>query len=358
MGADVPHEDGVRVQVLFRPEQVGLSAAAPEDGAVCVGRGTIIEQNFAGALRRVRLRLPATRQIAPPPPFGEEGLLIDAVLPADLPIAAADLWVTLRGWHMLQQPHPRLLVCDAGTGPVAPLAVARHIVERLHAVATVLGVAKNHEEIEDLRSALRRRQQEQGLAAESLIRQGDSAEQIASAEAEAVYDLLVLAASNGPAHPERLGATVQAVLERSEAPVLIVQGERAAIERILICTAAGEPGKGDVRIGGRLARRLGAAVTLLYVTRSGAEVSQLACVHLDHAAATLRALDVASEVCVRQATTAAEGILATAREGDYDLIVVGSHGPQSRSIFGLDDVTLQVLAGADRPVLVVPDETG
>ena len=32
------------------------------------------------------------------------------------------------------------------------------------------------------------------------------------------------------------------------------------------------------------------------------------------------------------------------------------HGPPSRSIFGFDAVTLQILVGANRPVLVVPAE--
>ena len=39
---------------------------------------------------------------------------------------------------------------------------------------------------------------------------------------------------------------------------------------------------------------------------------------------------------------------------EYDLIVIGSHGPPSRSAFASDDVTIQIVAGADRSVLVVP----
>ena len=49
---------------------------------------------------------------------------------------------------------------------------------------------------------------------------------------------------------------------------------------------------------------------------------------------------------------------AEAQEGSCGLIVVGSHGPQHRSLFGLDDITRQVLSGTDRPVLVVPADEG
>ena len=125
---------------------------------------------------------------------------------------------------------------------------------------------------------------------------------------------------------------------------------------MLICTAVGEPGKNDVRVGGRLARRLGAAVTLLYVTKAANDPGMLVHAHLDRAASTLRALDVPVEVRIRRAGTPARGILAESLDGNHDLIVVGSHGPQSRSVFGRDDVTLQVLAGADRPVLVIPSD--
>ena len=156
--------------------------------------------------------------------------------------------------------------------------------------------------------------------------------------------------------PDRLNETVNAVLEMTDVAVLVVKREREALERMLICTAAGEPGKSDVRVGGWLARRLGVPVTLLHVTHGSTTPSTLAKGHLQRAAATLRAFDVPAEIRVREAKRAAEGILAEAEGGNHDLIVVGGHGPQSRSAFALDDVTLQVLAGTDKPVLVVPAE--
>jgi nucleotide-binding universal stress UspA family protein len=61
-------------------------------------------------------------------------------------------------------------------------------------------------------------------------------------------------------------------------------------------------------------------------------------------------------VKVRTAATPVEGILAEAEAGDHDLIVIGSHGPRSRMLFKLNDVMLQVLANANRPVLVVPTD--
>lgn len=354
-----PQEDGVRVQVLIRPEQVVLNGEAPPAGAPMVGQGTVVEQNFFGALRRVRLRLPrvpATRQIAPMVPFGEEGLLIDAVVPAEAPLPSHALWVGLRRWHILAPPPLRLLVYDTSDGPTTPLTVTRHLANRLRALVTILGVASDPAAAEALSEQMKRRQQEAGLQqAELRIRYGNPVEQIAIEKHEMLYEFLLLAAEDqSGTFSGRLGSTVSALLETADLPVLVTKTTQTRAERILICTAVGEPGKQDVQVGGRLARSLGATVTVLHVTRGARETGRLAQIHLERALATLRALEVAAEIKVRTASTATEGILAEAHTGAYGLIVVGHHGPHARSIFGRDDVTLQVLANANVPVLVVP----
>ena len=370
---DVPHEDGAPVQLLFRPEQVCLSIEPPAGKGTVVGRGIIVEQNFIGASHRLRLRLPrlpATRQVAPAVSFGEEGLIVDAVIPADDPPTSQELWVSLRGWHILQQPEPHLLVYDE-EGEPSTLMLARQLIERTNARATLLAVTTDIDSIESVRAASRQRQRSVGLSQVQLrVRVGEPAEQIAMEQMETFYWMVIVApraATFGdsthdeaerqrPRRPGRLGPTVVRLLEQSNAPMLLAKQARETLARVLICTAVGEPGKNDVRVGGRLARRLGAAVTLLYVTKEANEPGRLAHAHLDRAAATLRALDVPVEVRIRRAVTPARGILAESLDGNHDLIVVGSHGPQSRSVFGRDDVTLQVLTGADRPVLVIPSD--
>jgi ABC-type Fe3+/spermidine/putrescine transport system ATPase subunit/nucleotide-binding universal stress UspA family protein len=359
--ADAPHEEGARVQLLFRPEQVELSTKEPGRGMPVVGQGSIVEQNFTGPLRRVRLRLPrlpATRQVAPPVPFGEVDMLIDAVLSAEAPIDSHELWVGLRAWQILRQPPPRLLIYDSLDGSTAHLNLAQWLAERWGAAPTVVGVAKEPAEVEDLKAALKRRQTEAGLAAgEPVVRQGNPFEQIANEQTETLYDMLVLS-GNDPVdgRANRISAITLAALERPDVPVLVVKGKPTGIERILICTAAGEPGKHDVRIGGQLAYRTGAAVSLLYVARKANAVSRLTRLHLERAAATVRALDVPTDLQIREANRPVAGILSEARTGNYDLIVMGSRGPQSRSAFAADDITLQIVAGARHSVLVVPPE--
>lgn len=368
---EAPHEEGSRVQLLFRPEQVALSADGPPAGMPVIGKGIVVEQNFTGPLRRIRLKLPrpsGMRQLAPALPFGEESLLVDAALPSEIKLDGQELYAGLRGWTILKQPLPRLLVCDTGNGSMTPLAVTGLLAKRLRAAITVLGVAENPDAAQTLRVAIKNRQETAGVVqAELHVRFGNPAEQIAGEQAESLYEMLVLTSrprSKAPRLPVRdakaktrkLGETLATVLEQADIPVLVAKGERTSLDRILICTAAGEPGKSDVIIGGRLARRLGAAVTLFYATRGSEELNDVTRSHLERAAATLRSIDVNSEVRIQPAATPADGILAEAKSGEYDLIVIGSHGPRLRRRFGLNDVTLEVLDGADRPVLVVPTD--
>ena len=133
---------------------------------------------------------------------------------------------------------------------------------------------------------------------------------------------------------------------------------RESLRRVLICTAVGEPGKADVRMGGWFAGRLGAEATLLHISREPSEPPRFIRAHLDQGVATLSAFDVEARARVRMAPSPLEGILMEAREGDYDLIVMGIHGPRARSVVARDDVTLQVLDSVNRPVLAVPEESG
>jgi nucleotide-binding universal stress UspA family protein len=79
--------------------------------------------------------------------------------------------------------------------------------------------------------------------------------------------------------------------------------------------------------------------------------------HLERGVRTLQALGVEGGFRVAPAKTPLEGILAQARSGEHDLVVIGSHAGRARSVRGKDDVTFQVLRSTDRPVLVVPADT-
>jgi sulfate/thiosulfate transport system ATP-binding protein len=358
----VPHDEGDRVRVLFRPEQVTLHSAEPSPDAATLGQGEIIEQTFSGPVQRTRLRLPplqGVRQLAPPLPFGTEGLLVDAAVPADGRPLPRSPWLVLEQWHILRQPTPQLLVCDAGDGPAPALAIARPLLEAMDGVATVVGVAGSSAELDPLREALARRAAEAGLEGVPVrARSGDPAGQIALEQAEGAYDFLLLGEKEAPSRAgrRRTAGLAEELVERVSTPILLARGRPAPPKRILICTAVGEPGKGDVRAGGWLARRVGATVTLLHVSPGGRTVPSFVRAHLERGVTTLRELEVASRISIREAESAIDGIQKELAAQPHDLVVVGGPGRGTRYPFLRgDSVTRQVLRQCGCSVLVVPE---
>jgi ABC-type Fe3+/spermidine/putrescine transport system ATPase subunit/nucleotide-binding universal stress UspA family protein len=358
--AGVPHQDGDRVRVLLRPEQLELSPVEPLPEVPALGRGVLVEENFAGALRRVRVRLPpvpGVRQIAPPLSYGQEGLQVEAALSNDAPRPPAEPWVRLRGWHVLARPTTRLLVCDPGTSSTHVLATARSLSDPFDASITALGFVSSPAAAAAQREALAARMQELGLQeAEMIVRQGDPAEEIEREQAGARYDFLLVGEGVlGRPRPARRRSTAEYLLDRVTTPLFVVRGQPSPIRSILICTAAGEQGKSGIRVGGWIARRLGARVTLLYVTAVQEETPLWARSHLERGIATLSDLEVQSSIRLRPAVSAVEGVLAEMADGGHDLAVVGNARPGPRTFFGGSDLTRQIIKRLGSSIVVVPE---
>jgi sulfate/thiosulfate transport system ATP-binding protein len=349
------HEEGSKVHVLFRPEQVALSSHKPGADLPIIGNGTVVEQSYSGPFKRVRVRLPhlaSTRQAAPTLPFGEEGILVDAIVPPDLRLDAENVWASLRAWHILESPrlHFLIYVGEASGWIASPwLPFARVLSKKTNASITLLATGATREFSKFQLDQLKRVWPD----AELQLRRGNLADQIEQVQQTGNFDLMIVGAGS------TVSETLLKSLERSTIPVLVIRKEQEIFKRILICTAAGEPGKNDVLVGGRLARWMDAAVTLLYVSSTGySGLSEIARRHLNSALATLRGLEVGSSIKIRAAVSPRDGILGQTESGDHDLIVLGIQGfrPRLRARFrsGLDPITAHVLQGTDRSILVVP----
>ncbi len=360
--AEVEHEENERVRVLIRPEQVLL---APESGGdedeneeipspLGTASGEIVEQSFLGALRRVRVKLPSipgTRQVSPAV-FGEEAFLIDAVIPAEIEVPGTRVRVGLKGWHILAPPRPRLLFSDIGReGSAGAFPLGERLVEDLDAMPALLAVGNDTEQVEALKSALPERAVALGLAdAEPRVRRGDPAEEIAAEQIQSLYDFVVLAP--GKTQEEEV---LETLLKRLSTSLLLLRGAHPSLSRFLICTRVGEQGKDDVRVGGWLARRLGAEVTLLHVAREPGAPPRWVTSHLAGGVSTLKALEVPSRWHIREARTPVEGIVAEAKEGGYDLVVLGRRSPKG-TVSRDEDVALKLLKSLDASLLIVPAE--
>jgi len=301
--------------------------------------------------------LPGCRQIAPQPTFGQDDWVLEAELPSEEPIDTGEYWVSLRHWTFLRPPRPRILVFDnSASQGTAHLSMSSWLAERLGAGVTVLRNRGDHEIDESVRGQVQSRLTAAGLhSAEIRLPEGKSHEEVLKEQAENIYSLLILSRCDDKVKTSDLGLTrlLTRILEEAEVPLFVMNGSFRPVRRILVCTAAGEPGKSDVRMGAWLARRLSTRVVLLHVlTPTSHEPS--AQFHLARAASTLRSQDIEVSTEMIRAENAVEGIVEQASRNQSDLVIIGGQGPHSHSLFNAEDVTVRVLKRLQCPVLIVP----
>ena len=211
-----------------------------------------------------------------------------------------------------------------------------------------------------------------GPALRSMVRVGKIAATILATATDGGFDLLVV--GHRPRHarlrPFRIGPA-ERILASRRLPTLVVRGEASAIRHVLLCESGREPTL-LARVQAQLPALLAQAerLTVLHVMsqiaaapgvpgwelRADAEAlieegtpeGQL----LEEEIALLEPAPVEPEAKVRHGLVVDE-ILAEAREGDYDVVIIGAIHETGWRRYLLDDLADQILREVDRPVLVL-----
>jgi len=185
------------------------------------------------------------------------------------------------------------------------------------------------------------------------------------------YDLIILKTLQAVQIKDFLTTkTGRRVARQSPISVLVVKQKKSELHRILICTSGVDVSDPVVEMGSRLAQTTQAKVTLLHVTGSIpsmytglnkveehlSEILQTDTPmsrHLHQAVSLLVQENVDAELELRHGSVSDE-ILIEARNGNYDLIILGA-SKASTHLTGwlMGDVTYQIVNAARCPVLVV-----
>lgn len=352
-----------RLEVLFRPEDLTLATERDELSVPVLGQGVVEEVLFLGTLQRLRLRLqplPDTWRL--PPDFGETGVPIQV---ARVPRSDGHLdfqvgehvWVGINNFHILPRIPLRVLVgMDEHSDLETLLPYSAMLARVTSGPVTVVAAAEDKNDAEQLVRYARESLGAQNAEVNFFARSGRAVDEILRNVSKGAFDLLVVAEPR--ANVPRADSNLRELVRRSPLPVLVVQGKRASLRRILFCTAGGEPGKRDIIFGGRLARRAGAATTLLYVAPSGETATRPWIIkHLEEGAHTLRNQGIAVETRERRGNVVQE-ILNEVQGGAHDLLVIGRHLHDSAPRFGETDLSFDILQRAECPVLIVTGDLG
>jgi nucleotide-binding universal stress UspA family protein len=240
-------------------------------------------------------------------------------------------------------------------------------------VLVVLSGKLDETRAEEIHARARDLLSEFDLAVESRQRRGNTADEILKQARESGANLLILGQSQAPNLVERvLGQTVEKVIAEAPCPVMVAKGKVAPINRILLCDSGAYGQELIERFVTRFKGLLASSgeVTVLHVMsqmvakpglkgwelRADAETLIQAhtpegdMIELD--LKDLKRLNTKAVPKVRHGLVVEE-ILSEAREGDYDLIVIGAHQSAGWQRFLLDDLARQIATQAVRPVLIL-----
>jgi len=206
------------------------------------------------------------------------------------------------------------------------------------------------------------------------VRVGYPAEEIIREAEEGNYNLVIVGERQRHDLVTRfwLGSTAQRVVEHAPCPVIVAKGKIGPVRRILLCDSNLEGPSLLSRFSDQLADLIKREeeVTILHVMSQisagpgvrgqqlRADAQELIQLHapegelLERDIQLLKQLGLHPQPKVRHGLVVDE-ILAEAREGDYELVVIGAHRGEGWRRILLDDLAHEIIAQMDRPVLVV-----
>lgn len=349
-----------RVQVVFRPEDLALSADKASLDCTPLGEGTVTSLGFNGPTERIRLELPSmpgVRAIAPAVPFGSQNIIIDASRSPDqsalFPLEVSQkAWVGIRRLHALSHPGLNfLVVTDGSLRSQSAVSLGGYLARMAHARMTLLGIGKDQTLLDAyLQDA--RKQIGSGMASVE-VRTDRASAPIAigrSIEPNPV-DLVI----SGWRPVEGMDLAEQ-ILQLGDHHVLLAAHPGARFEKALVCVASGEPGKDDVMFAGRLLRHLGASATLLTVLGSAPNTEyqhQQIERFMAGGVHSLEMFGVPTQVKLRNGNPQKE-IVQEIKDGEFDLVIMGAPLPQKDGRIALSGVIEGVMKEAgDCSLLIV-----
>ncbi|UCG24307.1 MAG: universal stress protein [Chloroflexota bacterium] len=211
-----------------------------------------------------------------------------------------------------------------------------------------------------------------GHGVETKIRIGAPKAEILKEAQEGSYATIVVGAHDAASMLEALlGSVTDKVAGKADATVLVVRGERTSeLKKVLVAIGGQKMNHKVVEVGARLSSLAQATVTVLFVTNpvptmyTGLDEIEETLTellktdtpiarYLRWSAQYLADQGVAADIEVAQGV-ASDEIMRVARQGDYDMVVIGAAGAPGpiRRLF-VDQVTPHVVERAPCPVLVV-----
>jgi nucleotide-binding universal stress UspA family protein len=196
---------------------------------------------------------------------------------------------------------------------------------------------------------------EEGIPVDQkLVEHADPAEAILKEAKDGNYDLIVIGHSGEEEQEFHLGSVAEKVSRHAQTPVLIARQKRR-ISKMLVPVDGSESSEKALSYAVLLAKRIDAEMTLLYVQESGLFKLRPEVAKAIGARILSKAVSQAKGVKIVQKLESgdpAKIVIQTAKNGNYDLTVMGSKGHSGLGRFLLGSASDHVIHYTDRSVLL------
>lgn len=332
--AEIAVEKDRQALVYFRPEDVDVTDNQKTVVGALLGPVRVSEYSFAGPYLKLWLELAAHVQKPMPRSVAEEtsARAIVAMLPiekSDL-LKAKELWAGLKYFRVLPgEPIRAVAVVRAGVR-------GRPVIE----VARMLAGA----EAIDVQVVMRGKVEvvtEWDAYAERIVSEKDTPDGARDARSllreigHDFPDILLLDHREAVSVLQTMTSGLDARLRRYGTAVVAVPSGEIQLQKIVVATGAGAPGREDVRFAARLARRVQGEILLLHVVvdrRLPLDLDELAArgmpqaVHLKHDQKFVEMLGIPAKVILRRGAPVSE-ILREVSASGAGMLVIGGHFP-------------------------------
>lgn len=271
-----------------------------------------------------------------------------------------------------------ILVANGGAAhSIVALTFGAHLADLINSSLVVLTVVKREEDraqAEDVLQAAQLVLDPMEARYESRVRVGHPAEEIVAEAEGGHYSMVVVGEKQHHGLMTRfiLGSTAVRVVEHAPCPVAVVKRQVGRVKRVLICDSGARVPSVVDKVAAQLPRLFDAveSITVLHVMSQmsagpgvdghqlRADAGELIEEHAPEGEVLGRDISVLAGTGhpvlpkIRHGRVVDE-VLTEAREGDYDLVIIGAHeGTGWRRIL-LDDLAHEIVVRLDRPVLVV-----
>ncbi len=363
------HAQGSPVRVLFRPETVQIQKTPFENRKYLMqlGAGRIVKRIFNGPVQRFVIELDqlrGVRPLVPAPSYGLAETRIDIVKTTDevgYDLKPGDeCWIAITEFHVLEPSGIKFLaLMNSSAAESAAAEMACRLGERAKGIITLISVVEDESSVQPQEQRMQEfklRWQMRTPRLNIQVRQGGIQPTLFQMVQMGGYDILLLDQFSSYREGRTAGlGWLWSHLHDLGIPVMVVEPNGPELKHILVCTAAGEQGKTDIQVAGRLALRTHTPITVMTVLTSHVDQVEEARVihHLKLAKQSLRALGVDCMTLIRKGLPFEE-IIAETTNPAYGLIVIGASYPEGSRGPATPSTTKRIVDQVQKSILIVP----